>query len=82
VSAVAGVLLVALLGTPPATPVGEAPARALPGVVTVCVDRTARRCWTAAGGDDACAGGTVFGRTAANAAPGELLSQCWRDVRP
>lgn len=78
-TAVAGALLLALLGEP--TPVGDEPARALPRAVTVCIDRAGARCWTAAAGDDPCAGGSVFGRAAANDAPGDLLAACWRALK-
>lgn len=80
-SAAAAIVLAALLGSPAAAPTpAAAPARALPAVVTVCVDRGTRRCWSAAGADDPCAGGEVFGRAAANQAPGGLLTDCWREL--
>ena len=34
---------------PPAQRRGDAAAQALPSVITICIDRTARQCWTVGG---------------------------------
>lgn len=61
---------------------GDAPAQQLPAVMTVCIGRAARRCWTEAGAA-ACTGGEVFGggsTGAGDAGLPALLAQCWREA--
>lgn len=69
-----------LAGGAPTVEAESAPARALPARVTVCIDRAARRCWSAPG-VDACSGGEVYAVTAADEQPGVLLERCARRAR-
>lgn len=50
-------------------------ARPIPAEVTICVDRAAKRCWTAAG-RDACDGGEVFKVVPALDTPDDQLKAC------
>ncbi len=51
------------------------PARPIPADVTICVDRAAARCWSAAG-RDACEGGEVFAVASSLDDPDAKLNAC------
>ncbi|MDX2169413.1 MAG: hypothetical protein SF182_20245 [Deltaproteobacteria bacterium] len=52
----------------------------VPAEVTICVDRAAQRCWTAAG-RDACVGGEVFRVVSALDEPEDQLQACRAALR-
>jgi hypothetical protein len=63
----------------------DAPARALPSQVVVCVDRSAARCFTAASEGDcrSTSGAEVFrvlSRGDGSVAHGSALAECWQSV--
>jgi hypothetical protein len=70
-----GWLLAAWLVAFPATP-----ARPVPADVTICVDRAAARCWSAAG-RDACEAGEVFAVVPSLDDPDDKLRACWETLR-
>jgi hypothetical protein len=68
-----------------ASEASNAPARALPLQVVICVDRGKPRCWTAASEAEcrSADGGEVFrvlDRGDGSVAHGSALTECWRSV--
>jgi hypothetical protein len=69
---------------PPATAAApEPPARQMPDAQAICIDRTARRCWSGERAEDCrAAGGELFATIgAAQGDPGALLRSCWDQMR-
>ena len=71
--------------TTPATGTASEPARPMPPAVTICIDRTARRCWSAVRQNECrerSADGAVY-RVLDNrpdGGAGQALTACWAEV--
>jgi len=60
------------------------PAQSLPSTLTICLDRSARECWSSAGSDchePSHAHGEVFATVAATGDSGASLRNCWDSLR-
>jgi hypothetical protein len=69
----------------PAAVAPSEPAQPMPSTVTICIDRIARRCWSAAGQNDCREGSADAGvyrvlENRADGGAGEALAACWADI--
>lgn len=69
----------------PAAAAELTPARPVPSMLTICVDRSARECWSTAGMSDcreaAHPHGETFATVAATGDSGASLRGCWDSLR-
>jgi hypothetical protein len=69
----------------PATSAPSDPARPMPSTVTICIDRTARRCWSAVRQNE-CREGSADGavyrvlENRPDGGAGQALTACWAQI--